>query len=119
MTTVTETTLSKILANAKIRPFKISYYCEKRDPDFDSKMYDILAIYKQLFLPFDEAGKLRPFEWTPTHTLAYDEKPGMQALDTTAQVRLLVSGTDKKVRYTGTMNMCAWAPGRCLRPLTC
>ena len=37
MATVTETTLRKILANAKIRPFRVSYYCEKRDPDFDSK----------------------------------------------------------------------------------
>ena len=33
MKTVTETTLRKIMANAKIRPFKVSYYCEKRDPD--------------------------------------------------------------------------------------
>ena len=38
MANVGETTLRKILANAKIRPFKISYYCEKRDPDFDAKM---------------------------------------------------------------------------------
>lgn len=95
MTTVTETTLRKILANAKIRPFKISYYCEKRDPDFDSKMHDVLVIYKQLSLQFDEAGELKPFDGTPVHTLSYDEKPGMQALDTTAQDRPPVSGTDK------------------------
>ena len=48
MATVTETTLRKILANAKIRPFKVSYYCERRDPDFDSKMHDVLVIYKQV-----------------------------------------------------------------------
>ena len=62
MASVTETTLRKILANAKIRPFKISYYCERRDPDFDSKMHDVLVIYKQLSLQFDEEGNLRPFE---------------------------------------------------------
>ncbi len=95
MAVVTETTLRKILANAKIRPFKVSYYCEKRGPDFDSKMHDILVIYKQVSLQFDEDGNLKPFEGVPVHTLSYDEKPGMQALDTTAGDRPPVPNTDK------------------------
>lgn len=95
MVSVTETTLRRILANAKIRPFKISYYCEKRDPDFDSKMHDVLVIYKQLSLQFDEEGNLQPFEGMPVHTLSYDEKPGMQALDSTADDRPPVPGTEK------------------------
>lgn len=95
MTTVTETTLRRILANAKIRPFKVSYYCEKRDPDFDSKMHDVLVVYKQISLQFDEAGNLKPFEGVPVHTLSYDEKPGMQALNTTSEDRPPVIGTDK------------------------
>ena len=95
MATVTETTLRKILANAKIRPFKVSYYCERRDPDFDSKMHDVLVIYKQLSLQFDEEGNLKPLEGVPVHTLSYDEKPGMQALDTTTQDRPPIPGTDK------------------------
>ena len=76
-------------------PFKISYYCERRDPDFDSKMHDVLVIYKQLSLQFDEDGNLRPFEGMPVHTLSYDEKPGMQALDTTADDRPPVPSTEK------------------------
>lgn len=95
MATVTETTLRKILANAKIRPFKVSYYCERRDPDFDSKMHDVLVIYKQLSLQFDEEGNLKPFEGQSVHTLSYDEKPGRQALDTTADDRPPIPGTDK------------------------
>lgn len=95
MATVTETTLRKILANAKIRPFKVSYYCEKRAPDFDSKMHDVLVIYKQVSLQFDETGNLKPFEGVPVHTLSYDEKPGMQALDTTTEDRPPVPDTDK------------------------
>ena len=95
MASVSETTLRKILANAKLRPFKVSYYCEKRDPDFDSKMHDVLVVYKQLSLQFDEEGKLKPFEEMPVHTLSYDEKPGMQALDTTSEDRPPVPGTDK------------------------
>lgn len=70
MATVTETTLRKIMANAKIRPFKVTYYCERRDPDFDSKMHDVLVIYKQISLQFDEEGNLIPQEGTPVHSLS-------------------------------------------------
>ena len=116
MASVTETTLRRILANAKIRPFKVSYYCERLDPDFESKMHDGIVIYKQVSLQFDEAGNLRPFEGMSVHTLSYDEKPGMQALDTTADDRPPVAGTEKTVQYSGTMNMCGWAR---LQPSTC
>ena len=33
MATVSESTLRKIIANARIKPFHVSYYCERRDPD--------------------------------------------------------------------------------------
>lgn len=95
MADVAETTLRKILASAKLRPFKVSYYCEKRDPDFDSKMHDVLVIYKQVSLQFDEDGNIKPFEGIPVHTLSYDEKPGVQAVGTTAQDRPPVPGGDK------------------------
>ena len=87
MATVSEFTLRKILDNAKIQPFKVTYYCEKRDPDFDSKMHDVFVIYKQLSLQFDEEGNLRPFEGNPVHTLSYDEKPGIQAIGNTVEDR--------------------------------
>ena len=95
MANVAETTLRKILANAKIRPFKISYYCEKRDPDFDAKMHDVLVVYKQISLQFNEDGTLKPFDGTPVHTLSYDEKPGIQAIGSVAEDRPPVPGTDK------------------------
>lgn len=95
MATVSEFTLRKILDNAKIQPFKVTYYCEKRDPDFDSKMHDVLVIYKQLSYQFDEEGNLRPFEGTPVHTLSYDEKPGVQAIGNTAEDRPPVPDTGK------------------------
>lgn len=58
-------------------------------------MHDVLVIYKQVSLQFDEAGNLKPFEGVPVHTLSYDEKPGMQALDTTAEDRPPVPDTSK------------------------
>lgn len=95
MATVAETTLRKILANAKIRPFKISYYCEKRDPDFDAKMHDVLVVYKQVSMQFNEDGTLKPFEEVAVHTLSYDEKPGMQAIASTSEDRPPIAGTEK------------------------
>ena len=85
MATVAETTLRKILQNARIKPFQISYYCERRDPEFDSKMHDVLVIYKQIEMKFDENGNLMPFEKEAVHTLSYDEKPGIQAIQTTSE----------------------------------
>lgn len=96
MASVSETTLRKILANAKIRPFKISYYCEKRDPDFDSKMHDVLVIYKQVSMQFDEDGNIKPFDDDVTvHTLSYDEKPGIQAIASTSEDLPPIPGTEK------------------------
>ncbi len=95
MATVSEFAIRKILKNAQIRPFKVTYYCEKRDPDFESKMHDVLVIYKQISLQFDEEGKLKPFEGTPIHTLSYDEKPGVQAVGNTVEDRPPVPDTGK------------------------
>lgn len=95
MANVAETTLRKILANAKIRPFKISYYCEKRDPDFDAKMHDVLVVYKQISMQFNEDGTLKPFEDVAVHTLSYDEKPGVQAIAPTSEDRPPIAGTEK------------------------
>ena len=85
MATVAETTLRKILQNARIKPFQVSYYCERRDPEFDTKMHDVLVVYKQVDMQFDENGNLKPFEDEAIHTLSYDEKPGIQAIQTTTE----------------------------------
>lgn len=44
--TMTRPMLQKILKRSEIKPFKIKYYCEKRDPDFENKMHDVLVVYK-------------------------------------------------------------------------
>ena len=95
MATVAETTLRKILSNARIKPFQVSYYCERRDPEFDAKMHDVLVIYKQIEMQFDKDGKLIPCEKDAVHTLSYDEKPGIQAIATTGEDRPPIPNTDK------------------------
>lgn len=86
LATVSVGKVRTILREANLNPHKITYYCEKRDPDFDKKMHDVLVIYKQLEIQFDENGELIPFDDNETivHTLSYDEKPGIQAIKTTS-----------------------------------
>lgn len=33
-----------------MRPHKVTYYVERRDPDFDRKMAQVLHVYKQVAL---------------------------------------------------------------------
>ena len=82
--TITKPMVQKILARNDLKPFKIKYYCEKRDPDFDKKMHDVLLVYKQVSMQFDENGNVIIPEDAPmVHTVSCDEKPGIQAIATT------------------------------------
>ena len=44
LSTITESGVYKILNKANIKPFRIQYYCERRDPDFDDKMHNVLLV---------------------------------------------------------------------------
>lgn len=86
LSTISQSKVRTILEEADIKPNKITYYCENRDPDFDQKMHNVLLVYKQLSLQFDESGKLSPFDDDNqiVHVLSYDEKPGIQATANTS-----------------------------------
>lgn len=90
LSTIAKTSIKKILDDAAIKPFRINYYCENRDPEFESKMHNVLVVYKQISMRFDDDGNLLPTaDGEPeTHTVSYDEKPGIQAIATTTQDRL-------------------------------
>ena len=78
--TVTKPWLQKYLKQMDIKPFKIRYYLERKDPDFENKMYNVLLVYKQVQMQFDEnGGIIIPEDGHMTHTVSYDEKPGIQA----------------------------------------
>lgn len=84
LSTIHKSTVNTILDAADIKPHKITYYCENRDPDFDSKMHNVLLVYKQLEMQFDESGEFIVSDDSPVHVLSYDEKPGIQAIATTS-----------------------------------
>ena len=71
--------LHHLLKTAELRPHKVRYYVEKRDPNFEPKMANVLHVYKEVEISNDGLiqGRLKEL---PMVTLSYDEKPGIQAL---------------------------------------
>ena len=86
LSTISQSKVHTILEEADIKPNKITYYCENRDPDFDQKMHNVLLVYKQLSLQFDEKGNYIGIcaDSENIHAISYDEKPGIQAVATTS-----------------------------------
>ena len=73
---VSRGTVSKILRKNAVRPHKITYYLERKDPEFDAKMVQVLHVYKQVRM-LREQGSQGDFK---VALLSYDEKPGIQAI---------------------------------------
>lgn len=44
--TISKPMVQKILKEADVKTFKIKYYCEKRDSDFETMMHEVLVVYK-------------------------------------------------------------------------
>ncbi len=83
LSTIAKATVNRVLKSADIKPYKITYYCEKRDTEFDTKMHNVLLVYKQL--SFFDNEEMIICEEQPVHVLSYDEKPGIQAIATTSE----------------------------------
>ena len=84
--------LHKILRHGELRPHKIRYYVQKRDPDFEFKMANVLHVYKEVEI-VNEYHQGKAGGQLGMVTISYDEKPGIQALATTTPDRPPVVGT--------------------------
>lgn len=73
-------TVSKILSANQVHPHKMQYYLERRDPEFEAKMVQVLHVYKEVAI-WREKGAAPP---ELVAVLSYDEKPGIQAIENTA-----------------------------------
>lgn len=82
-------TVQRILKENKLQPHKIKYYLEKRDPEFDSKMREVLLVYQEVQLENKKNTKDRNMKLV---TICVDEKPGVQAIANTAPDLPLVPG---------------------------
>jgi len=83
LTRAAKATVHRILAAQPLRPEKVTYYLEHRDPDFEAKMREVLLVYQEVALqggtPSAEEGVV-----PQVVTVSVDEKPGLQAIANTA-----------------------------------
>lgn len=100
--------LHEILAKGSVQPHRISYYCERRDPEFDAKMANVLCVYKEV-----ETMNAHPEAERKTVTISYDEKPGIQAIRNLAPQLQPVPGKhptigrDAQYKRLGTVSLLA------------
>ena len=86
------------------------YYLERRDPEFEPKMAEVLCVYREVEMRRAAGGAANE------HAIAvvsYDEKPGIQAIGTTAPDLPPVPGThptisrDHEYKRHGTVTLMA------------
>jgi transposase len=83
---IVQGTICKILAREEVKPHKVRYYLERRDPAFDQKMAEVLCIYREVAVlraADGDPGSPNTAERTVA-IISYDEKPGIQAIANTA-----------------------------------
>ena len=83
-------TVHRILKAQTLQPHKVTYYLERRDPDFQPKMKDVLLVYQEVALQNEAVQNGAPLPIVIT--VSVDEKPGVQALGNTAPDLAPVAG---------------------------
>ena len=76
-------TVCKLLGQEEIKPHKVRYYLERRDAEFEPKMAEVLCVYREVQVLKKAAAKAEKSN-KPVAIVSYDEKPGIQAIATTA-----------------------------------
>jgi Homeodomain-like domain len=92
---IAQGTVCKILAEQEVKPHKVRYYLERRDPAFEAKMAEVLCVYQEVAIlravesdavkacPGGDPGIANKAEPNVAF-ISYDEKPGIQAVANTA-----------------------------------
>jgi transposase len=102
-------TVCKILAAHEVKPHKVRYYLERRDPEFEPKMAEVLCVYREVEMR-RAAGNTGD---AAVAVVSYDEKPGIQAVATTASDlppvpgRHPTIGRDHEYKRHGTVTLMA------------
>jgi len=109
-------TVCKILGQEEVKPHKVRYYLERRDAEFEQKMAEVLCVYREVQILKKAAAKAKKKAKKPGKPVAivsYDEKPGIQAIATTAPDLPPVPGTyatfarDYEYKRHGTLSLLA------------
>jgi transposase len=72
-------TVHDILNSQPVKRHKVRYYLDRRDPAFDERKAEVIEAYAAA-----EMLRAQPETERPVAILSYDEKPGIQAIATTA-----------------------------------
>src|SRR5665213_3605810 len=89
-------TVCKILGQQEVKPHKVRYYLERCDAEFEQKMAEVLCVYREVQVlkkQLLKAKKKAKKPGKPVTIVSYDEKPGIQAIATTAPDLPPVPGT--------------------------
>ena len=72
-------TVHEVLNSQPAKPHKVRYYLQRRDPAFEERKAEVLEVYAaaEMLRQIPEADR-------PVAVLSYDEKPGIQAIASTA-----------------------------------
>ena len=106
-------TLRKILNEQEIKPHKVRYYLERRDPEFKAKMAEVLCVYREVKIMKETAAASKKKPSDAVAIVSYDEKPGIQAIATTAPDLLPEPGAhatfarDHEYKRHGTVSLLA------------
>jgi hypothetical protein len=119
---IAQGTVCRILAEPEVKAHKVRYYLERRDPEFDAKMAEVLCVYQQVAIlraveaDADKVGREaepEAAEKTNVAFVSYDEKPGIQAISNTAPDLPPVAGKhacvarDHEYKRHGTLSLLA------------
>ncbi len=86
LASVVQGTICKILARDDVKPHKVRYYLERRDEAFETKMAEVLCVYREVAVlrAAEASAGNRAGERENVAIISYDEKPGIQAIGNTA-----------------------------------
>lgn len=94
LSSMSPSSVFRLLNVHDLQPHKVRYYLERRDPDFDVKCAEVLCVYQQVEYIL-ENEELKPL---CDVYLSYDEKPGIQAIGNTAEDLPPVPGEHATIR---------------------
>lgn len=101
MASIVQGTVCKILARHEIKPHKVRYDLERRDEAFETKMAEVLCVYREVALLRESKDESR------VAIISYDEKPGIQAIGNTASDLPPKQGRTRRSRATTSIDVMA------------
>src|ERR1700739_3111918 len=121
---IAQGTVCKLLAEQEVKPHKVRYYLERRDPEFEARMAEVLGVYREVAMlraaeakatqVAPEAAAAAAEQTAPNIAfVSYDEKPGIQVIANTAPDLPPVAGKhacvarDHEYKRLGTLSLLA------------